>query len=96
MNNTIDSINNITFDTMNLYIECNDIKLSIPIIDGTACIKIIDVYKNNIGLFGLNLNDSIKIYYKKNNNIIKPIKIIKLNNYIFNDESSPSESEISI
>ena len=72
------------------------LKLSIPIIDGSVDIIITDVYKNNIGLYGLNINDSIKIYYKKYNNIIKPIKIIKLNNYIFNDESSPSDSEISI
>ena len=94
MENTLECINSISFDIMNLYIECDNIKLCIPIIDGSVCIKILDIYKNNIGLNDLNINDSIKIYYKKNNNIIKPIKIIKLNNYIFNDESSPSDNEI--
>jgi len=91
-----DCINNISYDISNLYIECDNIKLCIPIIDGTICVKIRDMSKNNIGLYGLNINDSIKIYYKKYNNIIKPIKIIKLNDYIFNDESSPSDSEIYI
>ena len=49
---------------------------------------------NIIGINGLEINDSIKIYYKeKNNNIIFPIKIIKLNNYIFNNMTSSSDSE---
>jgi len=112
----------INTDASYLYIECTDVNLVIPIIDGTIQINIIDLDNNSIGINNININDSIKILYKKmininqecfelddtlleksnlkkqlvekynpTRNIILPIKIIKLNNYILNNESSDSE-----
>ena len=130
----------INTDASYLYIECTDVNLMIPIIDGTIQINIIDLDNNSIGINNININDSIKILYKKminmsqecfelddtlleksnlknqlvekyirdslirdslirdsiskynpTRNIILPIKIIKLNNYILNNESSDSE-----
>ena len=97
MKTIIENIYKFSHDNITFNIECVSYILSIPIIDGTAQVSIIDIDNNNIGVNGLDINDSIKIYYKKiNNNIIKPIKIIKFFNYIFNDDSSSSDNEIII
>jgi hypothetical protein len=97
MKTIVENIYKFSHDNIHLNIECATYILSIPIIDGTAQVSIIDIDNNNIGVNGLDINDSIKIYYKKiNNNIIKPIKIIKIYNYIFNDDSSSSDNEIII
>ena len=93
----IETICKFSNDNTNFYIECGKYILSVPIIEGTAHINIIDSDNTNIGINSLDINDSIKIYYKNiNKNIIKPIKIIKIYNYIFNDDSSSSDNEIII
>ena len=89
---TILYITDIYIDTDNLIIECDDHYVSTPIINGSIQINIIDLDNNNIGINGIKINDSIKIfYYEKINDMIKPIKIIKINNYVLNDSSSSEE-----
>ena len=96
MKSILEYIYNISYDLINMYIHCsNNIVLQLPITDGTIKIDIIDIDNNKIGINGLEINDNIKIYYKeKNITMIKPIKIIKLNNYIFNSDSSISEEDL--
>ena len=81
-------------DNNNIYIECDKIVIYAPIINGNVKINIIDFNNNNIGINGIKLNDSIKIFYNEKNNKLKPIqsiKIIKINNYTFNSDSSSSD-----
>ena len=90
----LDNIYKISYENDLFYIECNDISIRSYIIDGTVKLNVYDSDNNKIGINGLQINDSIKIYYKeKKHNIIFPIKIIKLNNYTFNDMSSSSDNE---
>jgi hypothetical protein len=94
MKNILENIYKISNDANLFYIECNNITIQSPIIDGTVKIQIVDDENYDIGINGLEINDSIKIYYKeKKNNMIIPIKIIKLNNYSFNSMSSSSDNE---
>ena len=96
MKTILENIYNISYNSTTIHILCsNNIIICAPIINGTIKINIFDIDNNNIGINGLDINDNIKIYYKENiNNMIKPIKIIKLNNYKFNDESSASDEDI--
>jgi len=95
MQSIIENIYKISYNNNIFSIECENIKLNASIIDGSVIIDIVDDENNNIGINGLDINDSIKIYYKeKINNMIIPIKIIKLNNYSFNEMSSSSDGEI--
>ena len=90
----LDNIYKISFENNLFNIECNDNHIRAHIIDGSVKLNVYDNDNNIIGINGLEINDTIKIYYKeKKHNIIFPIKIIKLNNYIFNDMSSSSDSE---
>ena len=94
MKNILENIYKIWNDINLFYIECNNIITQSPIINGTVEIQVYDDENYNIGINGLDINDSIKIYYKeKKNNMIIPIKIIKLNNYTFNNMSSSSDNE---
>ena len=95
MQNIIENIYKISYKNDLFSIECEKCILNSPIIDGSVIIDIVDDDNNTIGINGLYINDSIKIYYKeKINNMIIPIKIIKLNNYSFNEMSSSSDGEI--
>ena len=77
-------------------IECTGHILCSPIKDGTVQINIIDFDNKKIGINNIKKNDSIKIFYhEKINDMIKPIKIIKINNYVFNDDSSSSDDILS-
>ncbi len=89
----IDYINKIYYvpNEMKLYIECSKTILTLPVLDGTVKINIIDLDNNSIGINNININDSIKILYIGLDSIIEPIKIIKLNNYDFNKDTSDSE-----
>lgn len=95
MQNIIENIYKISYNNDLFSIHCEKCILNSPIINGSVIIDIVDDDNNNIGINGLDINDSIKIYYKeKINNMIIPIKIIKLNNYSFNEMSSSSDGEI--
>jgi hypothetical protein len=95
MQNIIENIYKISYDNDLFLIECEKYILNSSIINGSVIINIVDDDNNNIGINGLYINDIIKIYYKeKINNTIIPIKIIKLNNYSFNEMSSSSDGEI--
>ncbi len=77
-----------------LNIKCNKYDLQFNIINGSVDFNFIDEHNNNIGLNFLNVDDDIIIFFReKNDNIIKPIKIIKLLKYEFNNDSS-SDIEI--
>jgi len=77
-----------------LNIKCNKYDLSFNIMNGSVDFNFMDEQYNNIGLNCLNVDDDIIIFFReKNDNIIKPIKIIKLLKYEFNNDSS-SDMEI--
>lgn len=77
-----------------IIIKCNKYDLHFNIINGAIDFNFIDEQDNNIGLNSLNIDDDIIIFFReKNDNIIKPIKIIKLLKYEFNNDSS-SDMEI--
>ena len=77
------------FITSNMIIiKCNKYDLHFEIINGSINFNFIDEQNNNIGLNCLNIDDDIIIFFRdKNDNIIKPIKIIKLLKYEFNNDS---------
>ena len=71
-----------------IIIKCNKYDLHFNIINGAIDFNFIDEQDNNIGLNSLNIDDDIIIFFReKNDNIIKPIKIIKLLKYEFNNDS---------
>jgi hypothetical protein len=79
-----------------IIIRCNKYNLHFDIINGSINFNFIDEYDNIIGLSCLNIDDDIIIFFReKNDNIIKPIKIMKLLKYEFNNDSdSYSENDI--
>ena len=80
-----------------LIIECNKYSLHIPIIHGSITMHIINDMNEKIGLNELCENDNIIIFYREiNDNNIKPLKIIKLSNYILNDDSCDEYENIFI
>ena len=92
MKKVLDYIVNIKYNDNCYIIECMDHNIISPVEDGTVQINIIDLENNKIGINNIKKNDSIKIFYReKINDMIKPIKIIKINNYVFNDDSSSSD-----
>lgn len=77
-----------------IIIKCNKYDLYFEIINGSINFNFMDEQNNNIGLNNLNVDDDIIIFFKdKNDNIIKPIKIIKILKYNFNNDSS-SENDM--
>ena len=71
-----------------IIIKCNKYDLHFEIINGSIHFNFIDEQNNNIGLNCLNVDDDIIIFFRdKIDNIIKPIKIIKLLKYEFNNDS---------
>lgn len=71
-----------------IIIKCNKYDLHFEIINGSINFNFIDEQNNNIGLNYLNVDDDIIIFFRdKIDNIIKPIKIIKLLKYEFNNDS---------
>ena len=77
-----------------IKIKCKKYNLVLQVVDGTVKVNIANELKEHIGINNININDNIIVFYREiNNSNIKPIKIIKLFNYKFNDESSDSEIE---
>ncbi len=82
------TIREFIIDKNEIIIKCNKYDLYFNIINGTVNFNFIDEQNNNIGLNCLNMDDDIIIFFReKNDNIIKPIKIIKLLKYQFNNDS---------
>lgn len=85
------TIKQITTDILNnkLLIICNKYKIEYDIINGSVDFNCVDDTNNIIGINGINKDDDIIIFFKnKNDDIIKPIKIIKILNYTFQSDSS--------
>jgi hypothetical protein len=96
MKKILDTINNFIIEEFNLIIQCDKNTLILPIINGSIKANLLNELKEKIGLNEININDQIIIYYKeienqKEKNYIKPIKIIKLLNYEFNNDTSDSD-----
>jgi hypothetical protein len=94
MKKILETINGFIVEKDIIIIKCKKFNLILPIIDGTVKINMSNKLKEHIGINDININDNIIVFYRDiNNSNIKPIKIIKLFNYKFNDESSDSEIE---
>ena len=94
MKKLLETINNFEIKEHEFIIKCKKYNLVLPIKNGSVLILLSNELKEYIGINEININDNIIIFYRDLNNVnIKPIKIIKLFNYKFNDESSDSEIE---
>jgi hypothetical protein len=94
MKKILETINEFIVEKDIIIIKCKKYNLILPIVDGTVKINMSNELKEHIGINDININDNIIVFYRDiNNSNIKPIKIIKLYNYKFNDESSDSEIE---
>ena len=95
MKKILDTINNFIINNDIIIINCYKYNYIIPIKNGSidnCCI--INELKETIGLIDININDNIIVFYRDiENKNIKPIKIIKLFNYVYND-TSDSENNI--
>jgi len=97
MKKNLDTINEFIINDNQLIIHCMKANIIIPIKNGSVIINISNELKEKIGINELQVDDRIYIFYRDIQNIngknyIKPIKIIKLLNYSFNDETSDSEN----
>ena len=95
MKKTLETIINFNIEKNIMIIKCKKYNLILPIINGTVQVYISNELKEKIGINEININDNIIIFYRDLNNVnIKPIKIIKLFNYKFNDESSDNDIDL--
>jgi hypothetical protein len=93
MKKILDTIDKFEIENNTMMIKCKKYNLVLPIKNGSIQINISNESKENIGLNEININDNIIIFYRDFNNVnIKPIKIIKLFNYKFNDDSSDNDT----
>ena len=92
MKKILETINEFVVEKDIIIIKCKKYNLVLKILDGTVQINLSNELKEIIGINDININDNIMIFYRDINDInIKPIKIIKLFNYKFNDESSDND-----
>jgi hypothetical protein len=92
MKKILDTIINFNIEKNKMIIKCKKINLVLSILNGTVQINIENELKDKIGINEININDNIIIFYSDLNYVnIKPIKIIKLFNYKFNDDSSEND-----
>ncbi len=95
MKKILETIDNFELNEKELTIKCKKFNLILPIKNGSVIANISNELKENIGINDIFMNDNIIIFYREINSInIKPIKIIKLFNYKFNDESSDYDIDI--
>ncbi len=92
-----DIINSFKIENENMFLVCKKNTYILDIKEGSVDINILNEYKETIGINELNIDDNIIIIYKKIDNklekkYIKPIKIIKLLKYEFNNDTSDSEN----
>ncbi len=94
MKKILETINDFIVEKDIIIIKCKKYNIILPIVDGTVKINMSNEFKEHIGINDININDNIIVFYRDINiSNIKPIKIIKLFNYKFNDETSDSEIE---
>jgi hypothetical protein len=92
MKKILETIHNFEINDNTMLIKCKKYNIVLPIKNGSIIANITNELKETIGIKELDINDNIIIFYRDINNInIKPIKIIKLFNYKFNDDSSDNE-----
>ncbi len=95
MKKILETINKFDINNDKMIIICNKYNLVLPIKNGSVQVNISNELKETIGINEININDNIIIFYRDLNNVnIKPIKIIKLFNYKFNDESSDNDIDL--
>ena len=93
MKKVLETINNFEINDNNMIIKCQKYNIVLPIKNGSIVANIANELKESIGINEININDNIIIFYREIQNInIKPIKIIKLFNYKFNDDSSDNDN----
>ena len=94
MKKILEIINGFVIEKDIMIIKCKKYNIVLNILNGTVQINISNELKETIGINDININDNIIIFYRDINDInIKPIKIIKLFNYKFNDDSSEEDYE---
>jgi hypothetical protein len=94
MKKILETINKFDIKNDIMIIICKKYNLVLPIKNGTVIVNISNELKENIGINEININDNIIIFYRDINDInIKPIKIIKLFNYKFNNDTSDEDIE---
>ena len=92
MKKKLETVSNFKITNNTMTIICKKYNIILPIIDGSVIINSSDENNKKIGINDINKNDRIVIYFRDiEESNIKPIKIIKQFNYIFNDETSDSE-----
>ncbi len=92
MKKKLEIVNNFKIMDKTMIIICKKYNIILPIIDGSVIINSSDENNKKIGINDINKNDRVIIYFRDIEEFnIKPIKIIKQFNYIFNDETSDSE-----
>lgn len=92
MKKKLETINNFKIIDNTMIIICKKYNIILPIIDGTVIINSTDENNKKIGINDIKKHDRIIIFFRDiEESNIKPIKIIKQFNYIFNDETSDSE-----
>ncbi len=95
MKKLLETINNFEINDTEFIIKCKKYNLVLPIKNGSVIVTLSNELKENIGINEININDNIIIFYRNINHInIKPIKIIKLFNYKFNDDSSDNDIDL--
>ena len=100
MKKILDTITNFIIDNNYFIINCTKNNLILPIKNGSVLLNLTNELKEKIGINEININEQIIIYYKeieikKEKNYIKPIKIIKLLKYEFNNDTSDFDSDMS-
>ena len=94
MKKILETINNFEINNKTMLIKCKKYNIVLPIKNGSIVANIANELKENIGINEININDNIIIFYRDIDHVnIKPIKIIKLFNYKFNDESTDNQSD---
>ena len=95
MKKILETINKFEINNDEMIIVCKKYNLVLSIKNGSVQVNISNELKETIGINEININDNIIIFYRDLNNVnIKPIKIIKLFNYKFNDESSDNDIDL--
>jgi hypothetical protein len=88
MKKILETINNFEINDNNMIIMCKKYNIVLPIKNGSIIGNIANELKETIGINEININDNIIVFYRDIKDVnIKPIKIIKLFNYKFNDDS---------
>ena len=93
MKKILETIKKFEINMNTMIIICKKYNIVLSIKNGSIITNIVNELKETIGINEININDNIIIFYREIDNInIKPIKIIKVFNYKFNDDSSDNDT----